>query len=167
LKLSDAALITKYSQERQIILYSRGSDRNTHKQVLKWLAGTSREMRRKRAFWFGIEEKQSRTLAGVISLREIDPRIKSAKLGFWIGKEYRRRGYSLQAVQLILGFAFKRLKLYRVYAAAHETNRASAKLLEKAGFQLEGRSRMAEFVGRKRCDVLWYGILKRELTLPA
>ncbi|MEE9553374.1 MAG: GNAT family protein, partial [candidate division Zixibacteria bacterium] len=75
---------------------------------------------------------------------------------------FQGRGYASEAIRLILGFAFKELRLVRVYAGVHQRNAPSVKALEKTGFTREGCWRKASFLGRRWSDVYAYGILKEE-----
>jgi len=76
---------------------------------------------------------------GKINVRRIDPFNKTkAKIGYWIGKDYRGRGIVTEAIKLAVPRWMKKYKLKRVEARARTYNKASACVLEKAGFKLEG-----------------------------
>ncbi|MBU1111945.1 MAG: GNAT family protein [archaeon] len=74
---------------------------------------------------------------GEIGLEEILPELR-AKLFYWIGKDYRKKGIVTEAVKLIAKHGFEKHKLRRIYAWGRTYNKASARVLEKAGFKLEG-----------------------------
>jgi len=61
----------------------------------------------------------------------------SAELGFWIAEPYWGIGIASEAIKLIVKYAFKELKLERLFASVFDFNKASQKVLEKNGFQLE------------------------------
>ena len=67
-----------------------------------------------------------------------------------------------EAVKLVLKFAFKKLKLHKVYANVFEQNIASRRVLENCGFKLEGVRREHRFKYRKWQNVLEFGILVSE-----
>jgi len=76
---------------------------------------------------------------GKINLKLVDPFNKTkAKIGYWIGKEYRGRGIVTKVVGLIVPIWMEKYKLRRVEARARTYNKSSARVLEKAGFKLEG-----------------------------
>ena len=79
---------------------------------------------------------------GGISLRpgEDVERI-SAELGYWLGEPYWGRGITTAAVKAVTAYAFTTLDLVRVFAVPFANNRASARVLEKAGYLHEGRLR--------------------------
>lgn len=62
-----------------------------------------------------------------------------AEMGYWLGVEYWGRGIVSGAVKTLTRYAFKELKLRRIYAKVFVVNKASARVLEKAGYKYEGR----------------------------
>ena len=71
------------------------------------------------------------SLRGISSLDIGD---NEGEISFWIGKPYWGRNYGLEAVMETLRYAFEELGLKRVWAAYFDGNKASEKLLAKAGF---------------------------------
>ena len=61
-----------------------------------------------------------------------------AELGYWLAKPYWGKGIITEATKKVTDFAFSELGLVRVTATVFEFNLGSARVLEKAGFQLEG-----------------------------
>ncbi len=53
-------------------------------------------------------------------------------------KEHNAKGYTTEALQLVVDFAFRELKLHRIEAGAMLDNLASIRVLEKVGFKKEG-----------------------------
>ncbi|MBD2432185.1 GNAT family N-acetyltransferase [Fischerella muscicola CCMEE 5323] len=86
-----------------------------------------------------------------------------ASLGVAIGaREYWGKGYGTDALQIILGYAFRELNLYRVGSTTISYNIRSMKAHEKVGFRQQGIQR--SFIKRegKRFDLIQYGILRPE-----
>jgi RimJ/RimL family protein N-acetyltransferase len=65
----------------------------------------------------------------------------SAEIGYWLGETFWGRGIMSTAVRAVTEYAFSALGLTRVYAVPYAHNAASARVLEKAGFTMEGRMR--------------------------
>jgi ribosomal-protein-alanine N-acetyltransferase len=79
-----------------------------------------------------------------------------ASLGYWTAQEYAGRGYTTAAVHAVLAFAFDDLGLHRVEAACQPDNLASRRVLEKAGFTLEGQAKAyLKINGAWRDHLLW------------
>jgi RimJ/RimL family protein N-acetyltransferase len=62
----------------------------------------------------------------------------TAELGYWLGEEFWGRGIVTEAVGVFTDFCFNNFSLRRIYAEPFANNRASARVLEKAGFIFEG-----------------------------
>jgi len=78
--------------------------------------------------------------AGGIGLRlGSDIHRRTAEFGYWLGRAYWNRGIMSEAVGAFSDAAFEAFDLRRLYAEPFANNRASARVLEKAGFILEGR----------------------------
>ena len=61
-----------------------------------------------------------------------------AEMGYWLGINYWGQGIMTQAVKRVMHYGFSELGLRRIYAGVFPANKASAKVLEKAGLKLEG-----------------------------
>lgn len=57
-----------------------------------------------------------------------------AELGYWLGKDYRRKGIMSGAVKLMIDYGFNELGLTRIYGNVFDFNIKSAGLLLKVGF---------------------------------
>jgi RimJ/RimL family protein N-acetyltransferase len=78
---------------------------------------------------------------GLFLQRDVERR--SAELGYWLGEAYWGRGLMTDVVRRFAAEAFDAYGLLRIYAVVFEWNPASCRVLEKAGFVLEGRLRRA------------------------
>ncbi len=90
-------------------------------------------------------------VAGGIGFSKIDDH--KAEIGYWLGEKYWNQGIMTDAVKLITKFGFENLKLARIFAKVYLPNKASKKVLEKAGFKLEGILRKETKKDDKLIDV--------------
>ncbi len=98
---------------------------------------------------------------GKINIKLFDPYNKTkAKIGYWIGKKYRGKGIVTEVIKLAVPYWMKKYKLKRVEARARTYNKASARVLEKAGFELEGILRKNVLKDGKLYDDFLYARLK-------
>ena len=65
----------------------------------------------------------------------------TAEFGYWLGEEFWGKGIMTEAVTAFVNYCFENFSLNRIFASAYANNPASARVLEKAGFILEGRMR--------------------------
>ncbi len=66
---------------------------------------------------------------------------RTAELGYWLAEPYWGHGIRPKRCARSLLTGFETLPLDRIYASAYANNPASVRVLEKAGFQFEGRMR--------------------------
>jgi [ribosomal protein S5]-alanine N-acetyltransferase len=84
----------------------------------------------------------------------------TAAFGYWLGRAYWGRGIGTDAARTLSDQALSQGRLRRLEARVFAPNVASARVLEKCGFALEGRLH-GFYVDRedKVCDALTYGRL--------
>ncbi|MHB1418375.1 MAG: GNAT family N-acetyltransferase [Bacillota bacterium] len=85
---------------------------------------------------------------------------RSAEIGYWLGESYWGKGIMTEAVRGITDYAFEHFDLCRIYGGVFETNRASARVLEKAGYMFEGCLRKSVTKGGRTLDQLLYSIIQ-------
>ncbi len=85
---------------------------------------------------------------------------RSAEIGYWLGHAAWGKGIATEAVQALVGHAFREFDVVRLYAGVFEGNEASARVLEKAGFALEGRLRSAIWKDGQLLDQLLFAKLR-------
>lgn len=85
---------------------------------------------------FAIEYKGE--FAGVIGLvKQTDVYRLTAEIGYWLGEPFWNKGIATASVKIIVNYGFEQLDLVRIYSGVFEHNKASQRVLEKAGFALE------------------------------
>lgn len=101
------------------------------------------------------------TLLGAVGLT-MDSKNDAAELGFWMGREYRGRGYVTEAAKGVIDLAFLKLELNRVEAKHMAGNVASSKVLEKLGMQHEGLHRQQIKKWGEFKDIKSYAIIRSD-----
>ena len=84
----------------------------------------------------------------------------SAEVGYWLGEPFWNRGIVTGALQALTEYAFGELGLVRLYATVMEWNPASARVLEKAGYQYEGLLRKSVIKDGRIIDQWLYAIVR-------
>jgi len=87
-------------------------------------------------------------------------RTACAEIGYWLGEAYWGRGIATEAVGEITAYGFEHFDLIRIYAVIMEWNLASIRVIEKAGYQFEGRRRKAVTKDGQTIDDLLYAIIR-------
>ena len=89
----------------------------------------------------------------------------SAEIGYWLAEPFWGKGITTKAVIEMTKFAFDNFNFNRLFAAVFEGNPASMKVLEKAGYKLEGRLRHSVFKEGIFKDQFMFSILREEFKL--
>jgi RimJ/RimL family protein N-acetyltransferase len=98
---------------------------------------------------------------GCIGLqRQHDVHRLTAEIGYWLGEPFWGRGIATRALRAFSDWVFVTTALQRLYACVFETNPASARVLEKAGYDFEGRLRRAVVKEGRVLDQLVYARLR-------
>lgn len=90
----------------------------------------------------------------------IDEVNHKAQLGYILHPDFWNRGVMTEIVEKLLRVAFEDLQLHRVEANVFNGNLGSNRVLEKNGFQYEGRQRDALYVKQKYISLDLYGIIR-------
>jgi len=96
---------------------------------------------------------------GTIGLNSPNEVWGTAEIGYMIDPDRWGEGHATDAVETVCRYAFEDRRLHKVYAKVYETNPASRRVLEKAGFAEEGVLREEAFAGGERVDIYRYGLL--------
>jgi RimJ/RimL family protein N-acetyltransferase len=83
-----------------------------------------------------------------------------AELGYWLAKPYWGRGIMTAVVQRLCRHAFDEFELAKITAHVFSYNPASARVLEKSGFEQEGFLRKHFLKDGKFIDARLFALLK-------
>jgi RimJ/RimL family protein N-acetyltransferase len=84
---------------------------------------------------------------------------KSGDFGYWLGEPYWGRGIMSEAASAIAPYAMDRFGLCRLEASVFAWNPASMRVLEHAGFLMEGTSRASVFKDGELIDEVNYALV--------
>jgi RimJ/RimL family protein N-acetyltransferase len=85
---------------------------------------------------------------------------RSAEVGYWLGEAYWGRGIATEALRAVTDYALASFDVCRLEAGVFEWNPASMRVLEKAGYALEGRRRCSVTKDGCTIDWLWYALVR-------
>lgn len=83
-----------------------------------------------------------------------------AEIGYWVGEPFWGQGIATAAAMRATEYGFATLGLVRIQALVFEWNTASARVLEKAGYVLEGRLRRSIIKDGRIADSLLYACIR-------
>lgn len=120
-----------------------------------------------------LSEDENKTLAFAITIdnkaigsigafRQKNIHRHTAEIGYYIAEEYWGKGLMTEAVKQICSYIFDKSNIVRIYAEPFSYNKASCRVLEKAGFLYEGTLRSNAIKNGKTIDMLMYSRLKTD-----
>jgi len=108
----------------------------TLKDGKEWVKKNLKEAKKKKPQMINFVIDINRGVAGSVGFDKIEGH--KAEIGYWLAEKYWGRGIMTEAAKLTTKFGFEKLKLRRIYAYVFSFNKASMKVLEKAGYKFEG-----------------------------
>lgn len=159
-KLEDAATLSTLCNNRKI--WDNVRDAMSHPYTLKDATDFIEKTANKEPQeTFAIEYNNK--LIGCIGIHpQTDVYRLSAEIGYWIGEPSWGQGFATEAIELILNYGLTELNLIRIYAGCFEFNKASQRVLEKAGFKKEGTFKNAVLKNNAICDEIRYAYVKTD-----
>ena len=157
-RAGDASSLSRHADNRKIWLNVR--DHFPHPYTVadaeRWIvlaAGATPETQ------FAIEV-DGEAAGGVGLFLRQDVERRGAEIGYWLGEAHWGRGLMTGVVRDLTGWAFDEFDLLRIFAVVFEWNPASCRVLEKAGYVLEGRLRRAVVKDGQVLDQLLYATVR-------
>ena len=95
-------------------------------------------------------------VGGIGFIMQSDVGRRSAEIGYWLGEEFWGRGIASEALIAVSDYAFANFDLCRLFAHVYDWNGASARVLEKAGYEFEGRLKKSVTKEGQTIDQLMY-----------
>ncbi|MGI4751643.1 MAG: GNAT family N-acetyltransferase [Janthinobacterium lividum] len=97
---------------------------------------------------------------GIGIILQSDIYCKNARIGYWLGEPFWGKGIMSEALALFTGYIFDQFEVRRIYAGVFGSNPASAKVLQKAGYQQEALFKKALFKNDLYDDELIFAKLR-------
>jgi [ribosomal protein S5]-alanine N-acetyltransferase len=156
---SDIPSLVRYANNRKIWLNLRDIFPHPYTQAAadRWIAIC--ESNQGPTTNFAIE-LQGEAIGGIAFRFLDDVNCKTAVIGYWLGEPFWGRGIATTALKQTTDYAFQSFSLERLEATVFEWNPASARVLEKAGYVLEGRLRRSIFKDGRLADSLLYARIR-------
>lgn len=86
----------------------------------------------------------------------------TAEMGYWLAEPFWGKGIMSEAVQRFSDWAMDHFGLVRIFAEPYSHNQASSRILEKAGFVLEGVMRRHAIKEGRLVDMLLYAKIREQ-----
>lgn len=129
------AIFAEYAQDTEVTRYLTWKPSLFVDETRRHLELGLAAWREGKAFHWAVTGKEDNQFLGMVSLRVDGYKVE---LGYVLARAHWGRGYMTEAVRAVVDWALKQEGVYRVWAVCDVENRASARVLEKAGMTREG-----------------------------
>jgi RimJ/RimL family protein N-acetyltransferase len=138
--LADAPIVQRLAGDRRVALptaaiphpYPDGAAES-------WISTHPELFAARKGVCFAITVGATAELVGTMSLLDIAAAHARGEVGYWVGLQHWGNGYCTEALHLLMSFAEEHFALTRLTGRCVASNVASARVMEKVGFSLEGR----------------------------
>jgi len=103
-----------------------------------------------------------RAVGSISVTRGENVHFRTAEMGYFIAEPYWGKGIGTSAVRQAAAYIFGQTDIIRIFADPYSDNAGSCRILEKAGFRLEGIMRKNAVKNQKVRDMKLYALLKEE-----
>lgn len=108
---------------------------------------------------------EDRAVGSIGAFRRENIHCRTAEVGYYIGASWWGKGLATSAVRQLCAQLFRETDLLRIFAEPFADNTASCRVLEKAGFQLEGVLRKNAVKNGAVRDMKLYALVREEARL--
>ena len=130
----------------------------TQRVIKSWIKGYEEES----CFNWVIEYKGTQKVIGSIAVVKLDEVVKSAEVGYCLGKTYWGKGIMTEALKVVMDHLFDVVGLNRVAAYHDIHNPASGRVMEKAGMKFEGILRQSHRNNTGIHDTVWHAMIRSD-----
>ena len=128
-------------------------------QAQEKIAGAIDAFHAGNALLLAIVFKEMNKFIGTMSLFNIHAESRRAEVGYMLSRSFWRKGLMTEVLEAFIHYCFYELNLNRLEADIDPRNKASAALLTKCGFELEGYLKERWIVNGQITDSEIYGLV--------
>lgn len=162
LKKSDVPALFAIFSHSEVMRYWSWPAWTEIAQARQMLINVQEGYRTRSALQLGIERTSDHAFVGTCTLFHFHFASRRAEIGYALGRPFWGSGYMHEALFAFIEYAFQTMDLNRLEADIDPRNHASAKTLERLGFQKEGLLRERWIVSGEVADTGFYDLLRRD-----
>lgn len=135
-------IFRNYAQDPEVVRYLSWPPHREIGETRAFLEGVTRQWDQGEAFgWVIAAAGDPADAVGMIGLNTDRGHAHRLTFGYVLARSCWGRGYMSEALAAAVGWAFEQPTVWRVWSCCHVENRASARVMEKAGLVCEGVAR--------------------------
>lgn len=157
LSLDDAQAIHNYASDTDVSRFIGWRLMNNLNETQEYVEEMIKREAAGTHLYASIVLKATQEIIGIAMIFNFDQEARHAEIGYIFHKDYWGQGYGTEAVTLMNNFAFESLKFHKLHARVIDLNVGSIRVLERNGFELEGRFKDYYFIEDMYQDGLFFG----------
>lgn len=157
LSTNDAQAIHNYASDEDVSRFIGWNLMNTLNETSEYIETMLKRESAGTHLYASIGLKSTQEIIGTAMIFDFDKEANQAEIGYVFHRDHWGKGYGAESVALMSDFAFEALNLHKLHASVVDANIGSARILEKNGYQLEGRLKDHYFIEDKYYDALLFG----------
>lgn len=161
--LDDAAVVYKnWGSDKEVTKYLMWQTYTSIDDAVKWCQYNVDSYQNDNYYSWLIVPKDIGEAVGSIAVVDHNDRVEMVHIGYALGRSFWNKGYMTEALETVMRFFFEEVGVNRIESRHDPRNLASGKVMQKAGMQFEGLSRMSDWNNSGICDCVLYGMLKED-----
>jgi ribosomal-protein-alanine N-acetyltransferase len=160
LSIMDAKAIHQFASNEEVSRFIGWNLMNTLNQTSEFIELMLKRESAGTHLYASIVLKSTQEIIGTAMIFNFDKEANHAEIGYVFDKGNWGKGYGSECVALMSDYAFESLNLHKLHASVVDANIGSARILEKNGYELEGRLKDHYFIENKYYDALLFGKIK-------
>ena len=161
LHTADVPAIHSYASDREVSRFIGWRLMNNVEETLAFVEEMIRREAAGTHLYASIVLRETGEVIGTAMVFNFDKEANHAEIGYVFHKDHWGKGIGTEVVALMEEFCFEVLQLHKLHARVVSANKGSARVLEKNGFELEGRLQDFYFIEDAYFDSLLLGKLHK------
>lgn len=128
-----------------------------------WISNSRQNWSTDNRYELGIFDNETHELMGAVCVYSIDRVANLGNFGYWLTSKFQRKGYGLEAAEIMAKFAFDKLNITRLEIVINPQNKASRSIAERLSAHLECVARNRLMFNGKVSDGLLYSLIPSDL----
>ncbi|MCE5223575.1 GNAT family N-acetyltransferase [bacterium] len=162
LSLDDKEAIFHYSSDPEVTKYVLYPTHQSFDDTLSFINQTITKYEKQEVSCWGVTLQSTHQLIGTADFVWWSTDHRKAEAAYCFSKEYWNQGYATEALMGLITFGFTYMDLNRVETRCFEENKASARVMQKAGMTHEGLLREVLYAKNQFRNTHYYSILKTD-----
>ena len=162
IKPSDSGAMYEYACKSETTKYLLWEPHPYYSYTVELTRFLQKEYSEGRFFDLAIIHKEAKKMIGTVGFTTYDAKNLCAEVGYVISPDFWGKGIAVEALSVLLNFAFCELEVNRVEAKYIAENIPSLRVMQKCGMSFEGIQRKKLFIKGQFRDIGICSILKNE-----